>query len=152
MMLEDKILNDYKEAMKSKDAVKVSTLSFLRAAMKNLGIDKKKDKLEDGDVILVVKKQIRQRQDSIEQFKKGNRPDLAVKEEKELGILKAYLPKELSADEIKKIIEETIAATGASGVKDMGKVMKEVMARTAGCADGKLVSDLVKERLTRPSA
>ncbi len=152
MILEDKILNDYKEAMKSRDAVKISTLSFLRAAMKNLGIEKKKDKLEDGDVISVVKKQIKQRQDSIEQFKKGNRPDLAAKEEKELEILKAYLPKELSADEVKTIIEEIIAATGASGVKDMSKVMKEVMARTAGCADGKLVSDLVKERLTRPSA
>jgi uncharacterized protein YqeY len=151
-MLEDKILNDYKEAMKSKDAVKVSTLSFLRAAMKNLGIEKKKDKLEDGDAIAVVKKQIKQRQDSIEQFKKGNRPDLAAKEEKELEILKVYLPEELSAVEVKKIIEEIIAATGASGVKDMGKVMKEVMAKTAHRADGKLVSDLVKERLTRPAA
>jgi len=148
-MLEDKILNDYKEAMKSKDAVKVSTLSFLRAAMKNLAIDKKRDKLEDADAVAIVKKQIKQRQDSIEQFKKGNRPDLAQKEEKELEILKTYLPKGLSADEVKKVIEEAVALTGASGVKDMGKVMKEVMAKTAGQADGKLISDLVKERLTR---
>jgi uncharacterized protein YqeY len=149
MMLEDKILNDYKEAMKKKDAVRISTLSFLRAAMKNLGIEKKKDKLEDGDAIAVVKKQIKQRQDSIEQFKNGNRPDLAVKEEKELEILKAYLPKELSADEVRRIIQAALAATGASGIKDMGRVMKEVMAKTAGCADGKLVSDLVKEMLTQ---
>jgi hypothetical protein len=148
-MLEDKILNDYKEAMKSRDAVKVSTLSFLRSAMKNVGIDKKKDKLEDADVITVVKKQIKQRQDSIEQFKKGNRADLAQKEEKELEILKVYLPKELSADEVGKVVDEAVASTGAAGVKDMGKVMKEVMARTAGCADGKLVSDLVKERLSK---
>jgi uncharacterized protein YqeY len=151
-MLEDKILNDYKEAMKNKDALKASTLSFLRAAMKNLGIEKKKDKLEDGDAISIVKKQIKQRQDSIEQFKKGNRPELAEKEQKELEVLKAYLPRELSADQIKEIVEEVVSTTGASGVKDMGKVMKEVLSRTAGCADGKLVSDLVKERLTQTGA
>lgn len=147
-MLEDQILNDYKEAMKGRDAVGVSTLSFLRAAMKNAAIDKKKDKLDDGDVISIIKKQIKQRQDSIEQFKKGNRQDLADKEIKEAQILKKYLPRELSAEEIKKIIEDAVSATGASGMKDMGKVMKEVMARAGGSADGKLLSDLVKEILT----
>ncbi|MBI4335722.1 MAG: GatB/YqeY domain-containing protein [Candidatus Omnitrophica bacterium] len=147
-MLEDQILNDYKEAMKGRDAVGVSTLSFLRAAMKNAAIDKKKDKLDDGDVISIIKKQIKQRQDSIEQFKKGNRQDLADKEIKEAQILKKYLPRELSAEEIKKIIDDAVSATGASGIKDMGKVMKEVMARTGGSADGKLLSDLVKEILT----
>lgn len=147
-MLEDKILNDYKGAMKTKDAVKVSTLSFLRAAMQNLAIEKRKEKLEDADVVTVIKKQIKQRQDSVEQFKKGNRADLVAKEEKELEVLKAYLPKELSQDEVKKIIEETVSSTGASGPKDMGKVIKEVMAKTGGQADGKLVSDLVRERLS----
>lgn len=148
-MLEDTILNDYKEAMKNKDAVKVSTLSFLRAAVQNLAIEKRKEKLEDGDIILIIKKQIKQRQDSIEQFKKGNRPDLAEKEMKELEILKVYLPRELSIDEVKKMIEEAVSNTGASGAKDMGRVIKEVMSKAAGCADGKLVSELVKERLTR---
>lgn len=147
-MLEDKILSDYKEAMKSKDALKVSTLSFLRAAMQNLAIDKKKEKLDDADVVGLIKKQIKQRQDSVEQFKKGNRQDLAEKEIKEMEILKSYLPKELSADEVKKIVEDAIASTGASGPKDMGRVMKEVLGKTAGLADGKLVSDLVKEKLT----
>ena len=149
-MLEEKILNDYKEAMKSRDALKSSTLSFLRAEMINLAIAKKKKVLDDNDTIAVIKKQIKQRQDSIEQFSKGNRQDLADKESKELEILKAYLPPELPTEEIKKIIEEAVALTAAQGMKDMGKVMKEAGAKIAGRADGKLVSDLVRERLNKP--
>ena len=148
-MLEEKIFNDYKEAMKNRDTLKSSVLSFLRAAMMNTAIEKKKKNLDDNDVIAVIKKQIKQRQDSIEQFQKGNRQDLADKEIKELGILKAYLPEELAQDEIKEIIEEAVLSTAASGIKDMGRVMKEVTVRIAGRADGKLVSDLVKERLSK---
>ena len=146
-MLEEKILNDYKEAMKARDTLKSSVLSFLRADMINLAIAKKKKALDDSEVISVIKKQIKQRQDSIEQFKNGNRLDMADKEAKEMEILKTYLPPELSVDELKKIIEEVISATGAKEMKDMGKVMKEVTAQIAGRADGKLVSDLVKEIL-----
>ena len=149
-MLEEKILNDYKEAMKARDTLKSAVLSFLRAEMINVACLKKKKSLEDNDVISVIRKQIKARQDSIEQFKQGNRQDLADKETQELGILKAYLPPELSVDEIKKIIEEAINLTAASGMKDMGRVMKEVTANVAGQADGKLVSDLVKERLSKP--
>lgn len=149
-MLEEKILNDYKEAMKSRDTLKSSVLSFLRAEMINVAFAKKKKILEDNDTIAVIKKQIKQRQDSIEQFSKGNRQDLADKESKELEILKAYLPPELPAEEIKKIIEEAVALTAAQGMKDMGKVMKEAGAKIAGRADGKLVSDLVRERLNKP--
>ena len=148
-MLEEKIFNDYKEAMKNRDTLKSSVLSFLRAAMMNTAIEKKKKNLDDNDVIAVIKKQIKQRQDSIEQFQKGNRQDLADKESKELGILKAYLPEELTEEEIKKIIEEAVLSTGVASIKDMGKVMKEVTAKIAGRADGKLVSDLVRERLSR---
>ena len=148
-MLEEKILNDYKEAMKTKDVLKSSVLSFLRAEMINVATSKKKAKLDDGEVILVIKKQIKQRQDSIEQFTKGNRLEMADKEKKELEILKAYLPAELSPDEIKKIIEETISVTQSVTMKDMGKVMKEVNLKIAGQADGKLVSDLVRERLAK---
>jgi len=148
-MLEGKIFNDYKEAMKNKDTVKSSTLSFLRAEVINVAIEKKKKALDDNEVITVIKKQTKQRQDSIEQFQKGNRLDLADKETKELEILKSYLPPELPAEEIKKIIEETIALTGAQDMKDMGKVMKEVTAKIAGRADSKLVSDLVRERLSK---
>lgn len=149
-MLEEKILNDYKEAMKSRDILKSSVLSFLRADMMNVAVAKKKNKLDDSEVISVIKKQIKQRQDSIEQFTKGNRLDMAEKEKKELVVLKTYLPPELSVDEIKKIIEEAVVLTGAQGIKDMGKVMKEVNNKIAGQADGKLVSDLVKERLSKP--
>jgi len=151
-MLEEKIFNDYKEAMKSRDTLKSSALSFLRAAMMNLAIEKKKKLLEDEDVIAVIKKQIKQRQDSIEQFKKGNRLELAEKEAKELQILQAYLPQQLSADEVRKVVEEVAAAVGACGPKDMGKVMKEVMVKVGSAADGKLVSDLVKEKLTKMAA
>jgi len=149
-MLEEKILDDYKNAMKDKDALKSSTLSFLRAELINVAIEKRKKALEDIDVITIIKRQIKQHQDSIEQFKKGNRQDLADKETRELGILKSYLPTELPAEEIKKIIEEAITVTGAAGLKDMGKVMKEANAQIAGRADGKLVSDLVKESLNKP--
>lgn len=150
-MLEEKIVNDYKEAMKNKDSLKSSVLSFLRAQLINTALEKKKNTLDDGEVIAVIRKQIKQRQDSIEQFTKGNRLDLADKETKELEILKLYLPQELSTDEIKKIIDEALSVTGASGIKDMGRVMKEVAVKVAGKADGKLVSDLVREKLTRNS-
>jgi len=148
-MLEEKILSDYKEAMKAKDSLRSSVLSFLRAEVMNVAIAKKKNKLDDGEVIVVIKKQIKQRQDSIEQFTKGARLDMAEKEAKEKEILKAYLPPELPEAEIKKIIAKVIALTGACGVKDMGKVMKEVNAKIAGQADAKLVSDLVRSALTQ---
>jgi len=148
-MLEEKIFNDYKEAMKNKDTLKSAALSFLRAAMINVAIEKKKKNLDDNEVITVVKKQIKQHQDSIEQFQKGARQDLADKETKEMEILKSYLPLELSSEEIKKIIKEAVVLTGASTMKDMGKVMKEVTAKVSGRADGKVVSDLVKERLSK---
>jgi uncharacterized protein YqeY len=147
-MLEEKILNDYKEAMKKKDAIKSSTLSLLRAEVINVAIAKKKKALDDSEVIVVIKKQVKQHQDSIEQFKNGNRLDLADKEAKELEILKSYLPAELPEEEIKKLILEAIASTGAKDPKDMGKVMKEVNVKIAGKADGKLVSDLVREKLS----
>ncbi|MDD2752405.1 MAG: GatB/YqeY domain-containing protein [Candidatus Omnitrophica bacterium] len=151
MTLEEKILNDYKEAMKQKDSLKSSVLSFLRAEMINTAIAKKKDKCDDSECLAIIRKQIKARQDSIEQFTKGNRLDLADKEKKELEILKQYLPAQLPEEEIKKIIEEIVVATGAQGMKDMGKVMKEVTAKLAGQADGKLVSDLVRARLNKAS-
>lgn len=147
-MLEEKILNDYKEAMKAKDVLKSSVLSFLRAEMINLATAKKKDKLDDPEVVGVIKKQIKQRQDSIEQFKKGGREEMAQKEEREMEMLKGYLPPELPVEAVTRIIEEVILATGASGIKDMGNVMKEVNAKIAGQADGKLVSELVRGKLS----
>ncbi len=148
-MLEDKLLEDFRDAMKKKDALRVSTLSFLRSQLKNVAIDKRKDKLEDNDVITVIKKQIKQRQDSIENFKAGNRLDLAQKEQNELNILKTYLPQELSKEELEKIIEEVINSVGANSMKDMGKVMKELAPKIAGKADNKLVSELVRVKLMK---
>ena len=150
-MLEEKIFNDYKQAMKDQDKIKSSSLSFLRANLANQAISLKKKELEDKEVISVIKKLAKQRQESIEQFKQAGRQDLAARESRELEILKSYLPPELSVDEIKKIIEAEILQLHADGPKDMGRVMKEVMAKAASRADGKTVSDLVKARLTPSS-
>jgi len=147
-MLEEKILNDYQEALKAKDALKSSVLSFLRAELINVATANKKSRLDDSEVISVIKKQIKQRRDSIEQFTQGGRMELAEKEKKELGVLQGYLPPDVSIEEIKKIIEEVVSSTGAVSLKEMGKVMKEVNAKIAGRADGKLISDLVRQRLS----
>ena len=148
-MLEDKITSDYIQAMKSKETAKASALSFLRAQIKNVVIDKRVEKAADEDVIAVIKKQVKQRQDSIEQFAKGGRTDLVDKEKAELAILQGYLPQEISDEELKRIVGETIKASQASSVKDMGKVMKDIMPKVAGKADNKRVSDMVKELLSK---
>lgn len=146
-MLEEKILEDYKKAMKDRDSLKVSTVSFLRAQLKNAAIDKRQDALSDEEVIRVVKKMVKQRGDSIEQFKAGNRQDLVEKETKELEILTSYLPQQVPEEKIKETIEEVIKATGACGLQDMGKVMKELLPKFSGRSDNKLVSELVRQRL-----
>jgi len=122
----------------------------LRAELHNLSIDKRNKKLEDSDVIIVIKRQIKRHQDSIDQFKKGQRQDLVDKETKELEILESYLPKQLSEEEIRKVVEEVVSSSGAKDIKDMGKVMKEVMAKIGDSADGKIISNLVKEKLSPP--
>lgn len=148
-MLENKILQDFIEARKKKDEIKVSTLSFLRSALHNFAIEKRKEKLDDQDVISILKRQVKEHQDSIEQFKKGNRTDLVDKETNELKILQSYLPKQLTAEELGPVIEEAIKSVGAADLKNMGQVIKEVIRKTKGQADGKLVSDLVKNALTK---
>jgi len=139
---------DFKEAMKARDQHRTQTISFLRSEMNYYAIDKKKDKLDDADVAVVLKKLIKQRQDSITQFEKGQRMDLVEKEKKELLILKSYLPQELSEEEVVRIVGEVAAELGALTMKDMGKVMKEAMARTQGQADGKMLSDAVRKKLS----
>ena len=148
-MLEEKILNDFKQAMKDKNTVKSSTLSFLRSQMNYLLIEKRAEKLNDADIIAVIKKQIKQRQDSIEQFHKGGRSDLVEKETSEMNILKSYLPAEMGAVEVSRLIEDVIKESKASGMKDMGLVMKTLLPKLGGKADSKLVSDLVKEKLSK---
>jgi len=152
VMLEDKIMADYKESMKARDHLRTQTISFLRSEMQYCAIDKKKEKLDDADVVVVLKKLVKQRQDSIAQFEKGQRMDLVSKEKAELEILKSYLPAELSEGELIRIIDETVQSLGAVTMKDMGRVMKEVMAKTQGRADSKLASDLVRKKLGAASA
>lgn len=148
-MLDEKISQDYVTAMKARDNLRSATLNFLRAQIKNVRIEKREVTVSDADVIAVIKKQIKQRQDSIEQYTKGGRQDLADKETAELNILKDYLPKELSEEHIRAIIAETLNETQAASVKDMGKVMKGVMDKVAGNADNKKVSDLVRQALAQ---
>ena len=147
-MLKDRIESDLKNALKNKDAAKVSTLRFLKSAMQNLAIEKRKD-LEDSDIISVIKKQVKQRKDSIEGFRQGNRMDLVRKEELEHGILISYLPEEISRENIILIVREAIVESSAGSLKDMGSVIKLVMAKAKGQADGSMVSAIVKEELSK---
>jgi uncharacterized protein len=149
MALSERLLQDYKDALKKKDQLRVSVISFLRAQMSYAALEKKKNVPDDADAVAVIKKLVKQHQDSIEQFTSGARQDLVEKEEKELQVLKEYLPQEMPADELAAVIEQTVKDTGAAGIKDMGKVMKEVVARTAGRADSKAISEKVKERLVK---
>jgi len=147
MGLRETIDNDIKNAMKSGDKDKVSTLRMLSAAIKNKQIDKRPAALTEGDVLDTVRSLIKQRKDSIEQFAKGGRQDLVDKETAEVAVLEVYLPQQLAHDEIERMVRDAIAQTGAQGAKDMGKVMKALMPVVAGRADNKLLSELVKNAL-----
>ncbi len=149
MSLEDTISQDYITAMKARDSFRTSVLSFLRAQIKNVKIDKRIDKVSEEDVVSIIKKQVKQRQDSITQFTAGARLDLAEKEEKEMVLLVSYLPAQASPEVIVAAIEEAIKATSATSIKDIGKVMKEALVKLAGVADNQQVSALVKERLSK---
>lgn len=141
-MLKENIDKQLKEAIREKDQVKTSCLRMLKSDMHNLSIHKKEE-LKDEDIIKIIQKQVRQHKESIDQFTKGERCDLAEKEKKELVILEVFLPKQLPQKELQKIIEDVIKELDASTKKDMGRVMKEVLARAKGQADGKAVSQIV---------
>lgn len=147
MSLKQKILDDTKEAMKAKDMVKVTTLRFLSSAVKNKEIEVRPNDLTDDDVISVLKKSAKQRQDSIEQFSAAGRTDLADKEKVELAVIETYLPKQMGADQIATIVAAAIKEVGATSPKEMGAVMKAVIAKTQGTADNKLVSEIIKKQL-----
>jgi uncharacterized protein YqeY len=146
MGLREEITKEIASAVKAGDKLRLSTLRLLLAAVKNKEIELRKE-LSDEGVHKVASTLSRQRRDSIEQFKKGGRFDLADKEEEELEILKAFMPPQLSTDEIMEIVKKAVSETGATGVKDMGKVMKAVMAELKGKAEGKTVQQVVKEFL-----
>ncbi|MEO0335256.1 MAG: GatB/YqeY domain-containing protein [Pseudomonadota bacterium] len=147
MSLKSKILDDLKSAMKNKEADRLSAIRFLQSAIKNKEIDLRPKEITDNDIMDVLKKSAKQRKDSIEQYEKAGRNDLADKEKFELSILEEYLPEQLSEEKAAEVVSAVIADLGASSMKDMGAVMKEVQVRTAGAADGKMLSSLVKAKL-----
>jgi uncharacterized protein YqeY len=146
MGLREKIDADTKAALKSGEKDKVSTLRMLNAALKNKQIDKRRPLTEE-EVIETVRSLIKQRKDSIEQFAKGGRKDLVDKETAEVAVLETYLPQQLAREELDVMVRDAISQTGAQGAKDMGKVMKALIPLVGGRADGKLLSELVKNAL-----
>jgi hypothetical protein len=146
MELRERIEADTKGALKAGAKEKVSTLRMLNAALKNKQIDKRRP-LNEEEVIETTRSLIKQRKDSIEQFAKGGRQDLVDKETAEVLVLEAYLPAQLSREELELMVRDAVAQTGAQGARDMGKVMKALIPLVGGRADGKLVSELVKNAL-----
>src|SRR5437016_272080 len=147
MTLQERIDSDLKDAMRAKDAGRLNVLRMLKSALKYAAIEKADAGLDDAAASQVIRKQVKQRQDSIESFEKGGRPELAAKEKAELEILQSYLPQAMSANEISKIVRETIAEVGASSKAQMGAVMKALQAKVAGRADGKSLSAEVQKQL-----
>ena len=147
MTLIDKISQDLIEALKAHEEVRVSTLRFLIAAIKNAKIAKRAD-LIDEEVISEIAKDAKKHKESIEAYEKAQRVELAQKEKSELVILQSYLPAQMSEEEIAKIVSDTISEIGASEPSDMGKVMGAVMAKVKGQADGTIVSNVVKDKLS----
>jgi uncharacterized protein YqeY len=147
MSLEEKLLEEMKQAMKTNDKIRLSTIRMIRSSSKNKEIELRR-KLEDEDIFKVIQGMVRKGEESIEQFQAGGRNDLVEKEKAEIEIMKFFLPQPISQEEIIKIIDETIQETQATSLKDLGKVMKAVMPRLGGKADGKVINQLVKERLS----
>jgi uncharacterized protein YqeY len=150
MTLQEKIDSDLKEAMKAKEAGRLSVLRMVKSAMMNVAIEKHGagGKLADSDTIAVLRKQVKQRQDSVAGFEKGGRPELAEKERREIGILSSYLPQPLTAEEVASIVQTAIAESGASSKAQMGQVMKIVNEKAAGRADGRTLSEAVQKALS----
>ncbi|HXX76833.1 MAG TPA: GatB/YqeY domain-containing protein [Nitrospiraceae bacterium] len=147
MSLRDRLADDLKQAMKSRDQLRMDVIRMIKAAVLNKEVELKKD-LDDAEMSRVMTTMIKQRKESVEQFEKGNRAELAAKERREIAIIEAYLPQALSPDQLVGVVEAVIRDVGATSVKDMGTVMKVVMARLAGqTVDGKQVSDLVRSKL-----
>ncbi len=138
----EKIDSDLKEAMKSKNEIKLGTLRMLKSAIKNKEIDKRQS-LSEPEILEVIQRQVKQRKDSIAEFEKANRQDLSKKEAAEIMVLEQYLPKQLSEIELKAIVQKAIQTSGAKSKADMGKIMKEVMPQIAGRVDGKQVNQMV---------
>jgi uncharacterized protein YqeY len=149
MTLLNRLESDLKEAMRARDTMKLGVLRMLKSALKYAAIAKSgaETELSDAEAAQVIRKQAKQRQDSIESFEKGGRTDLATKEKEELSILNAYLPQAMSAEELAKVVRETIGEVGATSKTQMGAVMKALQAKVAGRVDGKTLSAEVQRQL-----
>jgi uncharacterized protein len=146
MSLKNQITEDMKSAMKAGDKDRLKVVRLIMAAIKQVEVDSRSE-LDDSGVLAVLEKMVKQRRDSVEQFEKGGRDDLAAAERAEIEVLDTYLPEQLSAAELAALVDEVITATGAESIRDMGKVMGQIKARAAGRADMGAVSATVKERL-----
>ena len=148
MGLRERLDADLKAAMKEKDELKLSVVRMLKSAVKYREVEGEKAiTLDEAGILQVVATEIKRRRDSVEQYRAGKREDLAKKEEAEIAILQGYLPAQLSEAELRAKVDEVVARVGAKGPKDMGAVMKALLPEVQGRAEGKLVSDLVKQRL-----
>ena len=147
MGLEEKLLQDMNLAMKSGDKVALETIRMVRAQLKNASIAKGED-LSEEDVIEVLSKEAKKRKESLELYKQGGREDLVEKEEKELSVIASYLPEALSQEELEEIVDKAVEETGARSLMEMGKVMGVVMPQVKGRAEGKVVQELVKKKLS----
>ena len=146
-MLKEQLMEDLKDAMKNKDELKKNTVTMIRAAIKQIEVDKRVE-LNDDEVIEIISKEAKKRKDAIVEFEKAGRQDLIDQTNAELELIKSYLPEQLSVEELTSIIEETIKEVGAETMKDMGKVMQAVKTKTAGRADGKTINEIVKAKLS----
>lgn len=149
MGLRETISTDIKEAMRAKDSAKLNALRMVQAAFKNREIELRPEPMSEDEHISILKKLAKQRKESIEQYAAANRQDLVAGEAAELKLLETYLPAQLSREQVEKVVGEVMTALNATSVKDMGAVMKEVQARTAGSADNKMVSEVVKSKLAK---
>ena len=150
MTVIERVDSDLKEAMRAKDSTRLGVLRMLKSAFKYAAIAKSgaEAELNDAEAAQVIRKQAKQRQDSVESFEKGGRAELAEKEREELSILNAYLPQQMNADELEKVVRETIAEVGATSKAQMGAVMKALQAKVAGRVDGKSLSAEVQKQLS----
>ncbi len=147
MTLSEQIDADLKVALKSRQETRLSTLRMLKATMSNLAIQRQKSTLEDSEIQEVIQKLLKQHQESVEAYRKGNRPDLVEKETKEAEVLKAYLPPAMSEAQLKAIVQATLQELGVNGPAALGTVMKALMPKVKGRADGRLVNQLVNQML-----
>lgn len=137
-----------KDAMRAKDSVKLEAIRFLQSAIKYKEVELRPNAITSEDVLGVVKKLVKQRKESIDQFQQASRQDLVEKEQAELKVLEAYLPQQMTKEQIEVVVSQVIAALQAKTIKDMGTVMKEVLAKTAGAADNKTISEVIKAKLS----